>query len=393
MTIKRYDIGRAYADGVGVPAITEQLDGRYVLHADHQMMLAACESHNEMLLERLKKQDADMEAIGAGGVAPLLSSRPTNKCDGNHGGPRCADPGCWNDDAPQRAAPTVKESLTVTEPVKVPAVTEEIMRAVEGFGKACSGHFITATEREMRLHDIRALLARHGQPAQPAARISDEDRMELVGGLGLLHGHGYKGVAAALQRVLDNDAAPVVAQPDSDEDAYVIERMGKLLAEIAVIVRGPEPPRHRHGYSGLPALVLKAIAGAQPAASAEPGRTDAQIVAQTEELARLLMLEVYSREAPEYMLFRNADDPRGRHCWRLACKAQEVLTATDPENAVAEVDGEAPPADKQTQQDEPCEHSDHVRPGDGVCIECGEVVIRRGAEKVDAQQCRAKEQP
>ncbi|HFQ92060.1 MAG TPA: hypothetical protein ENK29_04190, partial [Chromatiales bacterium] len=20
------------------------------------------------------------------------------KCDGNHGGPRCGDPGCWNDD-------------------------------------------------------------------------------------------------------------------------------------------------------------------------------------------------------------------------------------------------------------------------------------------------------
>lgn len=23
------------------------------------------------------------------------------KCDGNHGGPRCADPECWNDSAPQ----------------------------------------------------------------------------------------------------------------------------------------------------------------------------------------------------------------------------------------------------------------------------------------------------
>lgn len=24
------------------------------------------------------------------------------KCDGNHGGPRCADPGCWNDADPRR---------------------------------------------------------------------------------------------------------------------------------------------------------------------------------------------------------------------------------------------------------------------------------------------------
>lgn len=26
-------------------------------------------------------------------------TRPLTKCDGNHGGPRCADPECWNDDS------------------------------------------------------------------------------------------------------------------------------------------------------------------------------------------------------------------------------------------------------------------------------------------------------
>lgn len=67
-------------------------------------------------------------------------------------------------------------------------------------------------------------------------------------------------------------------------------------------------------------------------------RTDAQIVAQTEELARLLMLEVYSRETPDSTLFRNADDPRGGHVWKIACQAQEILTATDPENSVSELD-------------------------------------------------------
>jgi hypothetical protein len=30
------------------------------------------------------------------------------KCDGNHGGPRCADPDCWNDDAEAHAAPVVE---------------------------------------------------------------------------------------------------------------------------------------------------------------------------------------------------------------------------------------------------------------------------------------------
>ena len=42
--------------------------------------------------------------------------------------------------------------------------------------------------------------------------------------------------AIATVRATDNrDAAGV----DADEDAYVIEHMGKLLAEIAVIVNGP----------------------------------------------------------------------------------------------------------------------------------------------------------
>lgn len=67
-------------------------------------------------------------------------------------------------------------------------------------------------------------------------------------------------------------------------------------------------------------------------------RTEAQILAQTEELARLLMVEFYSREAPATLMFRNTDDPRGRHVWLMACRAQEILTGTDPENAAAELE-------------------------------------------------------
>ncbi len=51
-------------------------------------------------------------------------------------------------------------------------------------------------------------------------------------------------------------AAPVAAAPvDADEDAYVIEQMGRLLAEIAVIVNGPEPAGTRWSYHDLPAKV------------------------------------------------------------------------------------------------------------------------------------------
>lgn len=74
------------------------------------------------------------------------------------------------------------------------------------------------------------------------------------------------------------------------------------------------------------------------------GRTAAQIVQQTEELALMLMREVYQREptgqaAPAT---RDSADPRAKHCWQMACKAQSLLTATDPEDALSELDDEEP---------------------------------------------------
>lgn len=44
---------------------------------------------------------------------------------------------------------------------------------------------------------------------------------------------------------------------DSAEDAYVIEQMGRLLAEIAVIVNGPEPALTRWSYHDLPMKVAR----------------------------------------------------------------------------------------------------------------------------------------
>jgi len=55
---------------------------------------------------------------------------------------------------------------------------EEIIASVVAYGEACAS-LITATEREMRLHDIRALLSRYssGQPsasAEPNAHTDDD---------------------------------------------------------------------------------------------------------------------------------------------------------------------------------------------------------------------------
>jgi hypothetical protein len=63
---------------------------------------------------------------------------------------------------------------------------------------------------------------------------------------------------AAVDAIRDLAAAAKAPPPQpaqAEEDAYVIERMGKLLAEIAIIVNGPEPPLTRWSYHDLPAKV------------------------------------------------------------------------------------------------------------------------------------------
>lgn len=72
MTIQRFGLGKRYSGGFGMPDIVAKVDG---------------------------PQPAE----------------PAPKCDGNHGGPRCADPECWNDDVLQPTEPVVKESLTTAD--------------------------------------------------------------------------------------------------------------------------------------------------------------------------------------------------------------------------------------------------------------------------------------
>lgn len=50
-----------------------------------------------------------------------------------------------------------------------------------------------------------------------------------------------------------------------EESAYVIDKLAKLLAEIAVIVNGPEPPLTSWSYHDLPEKV-RALKQAPPAA-------------------------------------------------------------------------------------------------------------------------------
>ena len=56
-----------------------------------------------------------------------------------------------------------------------------------------------------------------------------------------------------------------VAEADREEDDYVIQRTCELLARIAIIVNGPEPPLTRWSYHDLPEKV-QALKNAHPAA-------------------------------------------------------------------------------------------------------------------------------
>lgn len=82
-----------------------------------------------------------------------------------------------------------------------------------------------------------------------------------------------------------------------------------------------------------------------------PVRTAQQIVDETEQLSVLLMKEVYQREPEEGILFHRSENVRAKHVWTLACKIQEMLTQTDPEDALSELDEDMPAAAVAPQDD------------------------------------------
>lgn len=74
------------------------------------------------------------------------------------------------------------------------------------------------------------------------------------------------------------------ALADIEEDAYVIHRLGKLLAEIAVVVNGPEPTLTKWSYHDLPekVRVLKDAAGRKAVGDAFENLSKSQAPKSTE---------------------------------------------------------------------------------------------------------------
>ena len=86
------------------------------------------------------------------------------------------------------------------------------------------------------------------------------------GGIHLFAMDAVMGQIAALRAADNRDAAGV----DSEEDAYVIDRLAHLLAEISVIVNGPEPAGTKWSYHDLPEKVEALVLAPQAPPAAEP---------------------------------------------------------------------------------------------------------------------------
>jgi hypothetical protein len=67
-------------------------------------------------------------------------------------------------------------------------------------------------------------------------------------------------------------------------------------------------------------------------------RTDQEIVDQTEKLAVWLLSWCFNHQPETLTPMRESAHPFAQRCWSAACHIQEMLTNTDPENAVAELD-------------------------------------------------------
>lgn len=77
---------------------------------------------------------------------------------------------------------------------------------------------------------------------------------------------------------------------------------------------------------------------ADPQSATDTGssnRSDNLIVDQTEQVAAMLASTMFSCELDEGELYRESTHPKAIACWNAACAAQDIITGTDVENAVA----------------------------------------------------------
>lgn len=98
----------------------------------------------------------------------------------------------------------------------------------------------------------------------PVRALVDQLRGELSHDKGWDYTEYEKGRIAEKERAISLlEAALAQSAQQSDEDAHVIDRLAHLLAEISVIVNGPEPAGTKWSYHDIPAKVAALKGGAK----------------------------------------------------------------------------------------------------------------------------------
>jgi hypothetical protein len=207
------------------------------------------------------------------------------------------------------AAPTVQEPLSDLQ-----KDAANLLFALHDAWPYVHGHCTI----ESRKKAIQALIVKHGDFADlhpPAAQPAPELKPVKFG----MNGEKMMFKVGVQQFTLDYE-------PDTqDEFNFMRDMLVHAFSTFTPDVKTTPPAQ--------PAV---------PLTDERVGRTDREIVDQTEELAGLLMQAFHRREkADPLSTFRGTQDIRAQHCWQIACQIQEMLTDTDPMNAVAEVDDEA----------------------------------------------------
>jgi len=161
-------------------------------------------------------------------------------------------------------ADQVRELLRATTPAASEGVGERARFVVEAIHCNCHPETCCCADARLRM-DGESISSGSFESMQ---RIADNLAAALrapaasVGGGGRVVGYVRRDASQARMTVNLPEGTPLYttqqearAVDGQEEDAYVIERMGRLLAEISVIVNGPHPANGLWSYHDLPAKV------------------------------------------------------------------------------------------------------------------------------------------
>ena len=122
----------------------------------------------------------------------------------------------------------------------------------------------------------------------PLVRLSDAEA--IINDLQTL-------VIAENQRKQQLEQEVAQMKSDLDEEAHIRDRMAQLLAETAVVLKGPEKALHRHGWQDLPDVAAKqsaalklareALFDMQDSYAAVHGWKDSFVIAATTAIAAI----------------------------------------------------------------------------------------------------------